>query len=107
MLRNLLESGNVLEIIATFIALALVAASFFSIFFIIWGGITFILSAGSEERIKQAFQTIRYSVIGLIVTFAAFFAVAMISRLLGLPFNISFGDILDIMVQIFDSLKGA
>ncbi len=106
MLRDLLENGSVLQIVTTFLALALIAASILSLAFIIWGGITFILSAGNEESIKKAMQTIRYSIIGLIVTFLAFFAVAGVSRLLDIPFDLSFTDIIDLMRQIFESLRG-
>lgn len=106
MLRDLLENGSVLQIVTTFLALALITASILSLALIIWGGITFILSAGNEESIKKAMNTIRYSIIGLIVTFLAFFAVAGVSRLLDIPFDLSFTDIIDLMRQIFDSLRG-
>jgi hypothetical protein len=105
MLRDLLERGSVLEIVATFIALALIVASILCLAFIIIGGITFILSAGNEEKIKKAVNTIRYSIIGLIVTFVAFFVVAWIAKLLDIPFDLNFTMILDLMQQIFASLR--
>jgi hypothetical protein len=105
MLRDLLEQGSVLEIVATFIALALIVASILCLAFIIIGGITFILSAGNEDKIKKAVNTIRYAIIGLIVTFVAFFAVAWIAKLLDIPFDLNFNMILDLMSQIFDSLR--
>ncbi len=105
MLRELLERGSVLEIVATFIALSLIVASILCLVFIIIGGITFILSAGNEDKIKQAVNTIRYSIIGLIVTFVAFFAVAFLARLLDIPFELNFSMILDLMQQIFASLR--
>lgn len=105
MLRDLLEQGSIIEITATFIALALIFASILSLVFIIVGGITFILSAGNEEKIKKAVQTIRYAIIGLIVTFIAFFAVAWISRLLDIPFELDFQTIVALMRDLFDSLQ--
>jgi len=105
MLRDLLETGSVLDIVATFIALALIVASILCLAFIIWGGITFILSAGNEEKIKKAVQTIRFSIIGLIVTFIAFFAVAWLSRLLKIPFELNFSTIVSLMQEIFQSLR--
>jgi len=104
MLRNLLENGSILDIIATFIALALIVASILCLVFIIIGGISFILSAGNEEKIRGAVHTIRYAIIGLIVTFVAFFAVAWISKLLNIPFNLSFTTIVNIMQELFQSL---
>ncbi len=105
MLRDLLERGSVLEIVATFIALALIVASILCLTFIIIGGITFILSAGNEDKIKKAVNTIRYSIIGLVVTFVAFFAVAWIAKILDIPFDLNFTTILDLMTQIFSSLR--
>lgn len=104
MLRDLLENGSVLQIFATFIALALIAACLLCLVFIIVGGISFILSAGNEDKIKKAIHTIRYAIIGLFVTFIAFFAVSWIAQLLGIPFELNFSTILDLMQEIFQSL---
>ena len=106
MLRDLLDQGSILDIFATFIALALIVASFLCLIFIIIGGITFILSAGDEDKIKKAVQTIRYSIIGLIVTFIAFFAVSWMAKLLEIPFELNFGTIVELMRDIFASLQG-
>ncbi len=105
MLRELLETGSIIDIVATFIALSLIVASILCLVFIIIGGISFILSAGNEEKIKKAVHTIRFAIIGLIVTFAAFFAVSWISRLLDIPFELNFTTIIDLMREIFASLQ--
>lgn len=105
MLRELLEQGSLIDIIATFIAIALIAASVLCLIFIIVGGISFILSAGNEEKIRKAVHTIRYSIIGLIVTFVAFFVVSFLSRLLDIPFELNFSTIVDLMREIFTSLQ--
>lgn len=105
MIRDLLEQGSIIDLVATFIALALIAASILCLIFIIVGGITFILSAGNEEKIKKAVHTIRFAIIGLIVTFVAFFAVSWISRLLDIPFELNFSTIVDLMREIFAALR--
>lgn len=105
MLRQLLEEGSIIDIVATFIALSLIVASILCLVFIIIGGISFILSAGNEEKIKKAVHTIRFAIIGLIVTFVAFFAVSWISRLLDIPFELNFSTIIDLMREIFSSLQ--
>jgi uncharacterized membrane protein len=105
MIRELLEEGSILDIVATFIALSLIVAAILSLIFIIVGGITFILSAGNEDKIKKAVHTIRFAIIGLIVTFVAFFAVAWIARLLDIPFELNFSTIVDLMQEIFQSLQ--
>lgn len=105
MIRELIETGSVLQILATVIAFGLVIASILSLLYIIFGGITFILSAGNEEKIKKAVHTVRYSIIGLFVSFLAFFAVSWIAKLLEIPFELSFGMIIDLMNELFQSLK--
>lgn len=105
MIRDLIENGSVLQVLATVIAFGLVIASVLSLLYIIFGGITFILSAGNEEKIKKAVHTVRYSIIGLFVSFLAFFAVSWIAKLLEIPFDLSFGMIIDLMNELFQSLK--
>lgn len=107
MLRELLEGGNAMEIISVFIALGLIAATILCLVFIIIGGISFILSAGNEDKIKKAVHTIRYSIVGLIVAFIAYFLVLFIARLLDIPFELSFSDIIDLMEQILGAMSGS
>jgi uncharacterized membrane protein len=105
MLADLLQNGSILEIVATFVALGLIVAAILSLVYIIVGGISFILSAGNEEKIKKAVNTIRFSIIGLVVAFIAFFAVSFIANILGIPFELSFSTIIDLMSEIFSSLQ--
>jgi len=105
MLRDLLENASILEIVATFVALGLIVASILCLVYIIIGGITFILSAGNEEKIKKAVHTIRFSIIGLFVAFLAFFIVAFLAKLLDIPFDLDFSLIVDLMSEILGSLE--
>ena len=106
MLRELLENASVVQIVATMVALGLIFATILCLMFIIVGGITFILSAGNEDKIKKAVHTIRFAIIGLFVTFIAFFAVSWISRLLDIPFELNFSTIVTLMQEIFAALRG-
>lgn len=105
MIRDLLEGGSILDIVATVIALGIIIASISSLVFIIIGGITFILSAGDDEKIKKAVHTIRYAIIGLVISFLAFFLVAWLSRLLDIPFDLTFAMIVSLMQEIFDAMR--
>lgn len=105
MLRDLIENGSIVQIVATIIAFGLILASILSLVYIIVGGITFILSAGNEEKIKKAVHTVRYSIIGLFVSFVAFFLVSWIAKLLDIPFDLTFGTIIDLMQQLFQALR--
>ena len=84
---------------------SLIVATILCLIFIIVGGITFILSAGNEEKIRKAVHTIRYSIIGLFVSFIAFFVVSFMARLLDIPFELNFSTIVDLMSEIFSSLS--
>ena len=105
MIRELLEDGSIIDIVATFVALGLIIASILCLVYIIVGGITFILSAGNEEKIKKAVHTIRFSIIGLFVSFLAFFLVAFLARLLDIPFELSFSTVVALMEEIFGALQ--
>ena len=105
MIRQLIENGSIVQIVATLIAFGLILSSILSLVYIIIGGITFILSAGNEEKIKKAVHTVRYAIIGLFVSFIAFFVVAWVAKLLEIPFDLSFGTILELMNGLFQSFK--
>lgn len=75
---------NVLEIINRGLAYAIIIAGFLSLVFIFVGGISFILSGGEEAKIKSAVSTIRYAIIGLIVTILATVIIGVVGKAMGL-----------------------
>jgi hypothetical protein len=77
------QEYSVVDIVNLGVALAIIIAGALSVFYIFYGGISFILSGGNEEKIKQAVHTIRYAIIGLIVTI---FSVTII-KILGIVFG--------------------
>ncbi len=74
---------NIVDLMNLGVAIAIILAGTLSVFYIFYGGISFILSGGQEDKIKQAVHTIRYAIIGLIVTI---FSVTII-KVLGLVFG--------------------
>lgn len=74
---------NIVDLLNLGVAIAIIIAGTLSVFYIFFGGISFILSGGQEDKIKQAVHTIRYAIIGLIVTI---FSVTII-KILGLVFS--------------------
>lgn len=66
------------------ISLFVLAAWIFSIIFILWGWLLLILSGGKDDKIKPAINTIRYAVIGIIVTVFTIFIFPILGRLLWL-----------------------
>lgn len=93
---------DIVEIINKGLAYAIVVAGLLSVVFIFIGGISFILSGGQEEKIKQAMSTIRYAIIGLIITILAVVIVSTIGKALGLDIikYIDFGEIIRIVTDI-------
>jgi hypothetical protein len=74
---------NIVDLLNLAVAVAILLAGTLSVFYIFYGGISFILSGGQEEKIKQAVHTIRYAIIGLIVTI---FSVTVV-KILGYAFG--------------------
>ena len=66
------------------ISLFVLFAWIFSIIFILWWGLLLILSGGKDEKIKPAINTIRYAVIGVIMTILTIFIFPILWRLIGL-----------------------
>ncbi len=91
------KNYEILDIINKGLAYAILIAGFLSVIFIFIGGISFILSGGQEDKIKQAVGTIRYAIIGLIVTILSVVIVATVGRALGLDIirYINFGEVIN------------
>ena len=84
---------------------AFIIAAGLSAIFIFVGGISFILSGGNEEKIKQAVNTIRYSIVGLIITILSFTFVTIVGRMFGFNFlsYLSYDQIKDSIERLIQS----
>jgi len=91
------------------IAYAIIVAGFLSVVFIFIGGISFILSGGQEEKIKQAVSTIRYAIIGLVVTILAVIIVNALGQIIGVNTTeyLSFAEIVRLIQEISQSIKNS
>jgi Flp pilus assembly pilin Flp len=89
------------------VAVAILFAGGLSVFYIFVGGISFILSGGQEEKIKQAVHTIRYAIIGLIVTFIAITIITVVGSVLdfNLVSYLSWEKINELIDKILNSLS--
>ncbi len=96
------QNYDALEVINRAIAYAIIIAGFLSVIFIFFGGISFILSGGDEGKIKQAVSTIRYAIIGLIVTLLSVVIVGFVGKALGLNIvqYINLNQIFDLITEI-------
>jgi hypothetical protein len=76
------EKLNFWEFVLIAISIFVLAAWIFSIIFILWWGLLLILSWGKDDKIKPAINTIRYAVIGIVVTVITIFAFPILWKLL-------------------------
>jgi len=72
------------EFVLIAISIFVLAAWIFSIVFILWWGLLLILSGGKDDKIKPAINTIRYAVIGIVVTVLTIFLFPILWGLLWL-----------------------
>lgn len=75
--------GCVKDLLSNFINAALGLAGVVALILIIWGGISYITSAGNPDQVARARSTIMYAIIGLVVVLASFFIVNMTGRFIG------------------------
>lgn len=103
------ENMDITELINRGLAYAIIAAGLLSVIFIFIGGVSFILSGGQEDKIKQAVSTIRYAIIGLIVTIFAIIIVNAVGQVIGLNTieYIRFEEIIKIIQNISEDLQSS
>ena len=69
------------DIVSFVIMLLLTVAVLLSFFFLLFGGLKWILSQGDKKKVDEAQKTITFSIIGLIVVFISFFILNFIGFL--------------------------
>lgn len=72
------------KLIRNVIVAILIIAAVLSLFFLIYGGIRWILSGGDKTKVDEARKTIVAALIGLIITFLAYFILSIVLGLFGL-----------------------
>ena len=105
-----IEGYEPVSLIKEAIAWSIIAAGVLCIVFIFIGGISFILSGGQDEKIKQAVSTIRYAIIGLVIVILSVTMVNIITFIFKVPFDfVDYREILDkvkSLSQVFSSTGG-
>jgi uncharacterized protein YacL len=85
-LCNLTQTGTG-NVIRNVIIAVLVVATLISLFFLIRGGINWILSGGDKAKVTAARETLVAAIVGLIITFLAYFILNLVLSLFGLSFT--------------------
>ena len=73
-------SWNFPRIIETGLTLLIIASVILALFFLIWGGLSWITSEGDKQKLAAARQKITYSIIVLLIVFLSFFIVNFLFR---------------------------
>lgn len=72
------------NIFSNVIEIMLVLAAIASLFFLIYGGIRWIMSGGDKAKIGEARAMLTAAIVGLIISFLAFFILNLVAGLFGL-----------------------
>ncbi|MBP9718940.1 MAG: hypothetical protein KBD46_00560 [Candidatus Levybacteria bacterium] len=78
-----LATGGVGNIIEKAVVFLFIIAVIIALFYLIWGGIKWILSGGDKGGVEAARATIIAAILGLIVTLASFFILTFVLKFFG------------------------
>jgi len=71
-------------VISGMISLVMLVAALIFFFYLVWGGIKWIMSQGDEAKVKEARDQVTQALVGLAVVFVAFAIVKMINVIFGI-----------------------
>lgn len=100
------QTFSVINIVNLFIGIAIFIAVLLSFYYMFTGAISLILSGGQDEKIKEAVNTIRYSVIGLVMTILAIASIFLLGNIFGVDVGeyISFDRVSEMLSAAFDRI---
>ena len=104
---NVIEGYQPADVVKEAIVWGIIFAIILCVVFIFIGGISFILSGGQDEKIKQAVSTIRYAIIGLVIVILSVTLVNLITFIFQVPFDfVDYGEIFDRIRDISQFFSG-
>ena len=84
------EFTNLASLISGLLNISLYIAVFLAFYFFVWGAFAYLLSHGEKENLAKARERIKWALIGLLVTFMAYFLAKFASEIFpsqgGVPF---------------------
>lgn len=85
------------------LAYAILFAGLLSVIFMFIGGISFILSGGKEEKVRKAVHTIRYALLGLVVSILSVTIITIVGRVFNLRLvdYLSFQEVIRTINELF------
>jgi len=73
--------------IGSIITTLMIIAVIIAVFFLVWGGIKWIMSGGDKAKVESARNTIIGGIVGLVLVFLAYFIISVVAGIFGI--NIS------------------
>jgi len=73
-------------LIGNLIAAGIIIAGILTLFYLVWGGIQWLISGGDKAGLETARERITNAIIGLILVVASWAIITLISNFLGFPF---------------------
>lgn len=82
-----LTGNNFGPVIGNIITTLIIIAVIIAVFFLVWGGIKWIMSGGDKAKVESARNTIIGGIVGLVLVFLAYFIISVVANIFGI--NIS------------------
>lgn len=79
-----LNANNIGPLVGAAVTFVLIVATLIALFFLIWGGVRWITSGGDKAKVESARGTIIAAIIGLVISFLAFFILSLALSFFGL-----------------------
>jgi type IV secretion system pilin len=79
-----LNANNIGGIIGAGVTFVLVIVTIVALFYLIWGGFSWITSGGDKSKVDSARQKLTAAIIGLVIAFLAFFVLSLALSFFGL-----------------------
>ena len=79
-----LNASQIGSVVSSAVTIILIIATLIALFFLIWGGVRWILSGGDKAKVEEARKTIIGAIIGLIIAFLAYFILTLVLGIFGL-----------------------
>lgn len=75
--------GNIAKLISTVVTIIFIVAALLALFYLIYGGVKYILSGGNKDQTASARQMIIAAIIGLAIVFLSFVVIKVLGAVFG------------------------
>lgn len=82
----LLQGSDFGTVIGNAILTVFIIATIIALFFLIWGGVKWIVSGGDKAKVDAARSTIIAALVGLVITFLSYFILQVVLGMFGISF---------------------